>query len=194
MHISEEQLDELAGAYVKEQILDNRQLGLKRHISECDRCYERFCIRYALLKSLWDLKLLPLEEMEKESFQQVFLKIQAVKEALHVVKETMLPEWDFVKMPQLSVARGENRETEELFENARSEYSFIKCGKDRIIIQLDGDIFPAEHLKLYVRSGKNEEQYDFSYNPETECYQAIFDRKALGENGVIEIAGTEYGE
>lgn len=194
MHISENQLNELAGAYVKEQILNDRQLGIKRHMAECDGCYERFCVRYALLKSLCDVKLFPPETLEETSIKQVFLKIKAVKEAVHIVKNTISPDWDFIKMPQLSAARGENRDMAEVFENASSEYSYIKCEKDRITIQLDGDVFPAERLKLYVRSGEQELQYDFSYNTETECYQAIFDRGILGEEGVIEIAGTENGE
>ena len=158
MHISENQLNELAGAYVKEQILNDRQLGIKRHMAECDGCYERFCVRYALLKSLCDVKLFPPETLEETSIKQVFLKIKAVKEAVHIVKNTISPDWDFIKMPQLSAARGENRDMAEVFENASSEYSYIKCEKDRITIQLDGDVFPAERLKLYVRSGEQELQ------------------------------------
>ena len=191
MHVSTEQLHKLAQAYVEEKLLNKEQVQIKRHMAECDSCYEIFCAEYLILHQLYKIGMLPLEEMKAAPCEKVLLKIQTIKDKLNVLKETMQPDWNFIKMPQLAAARGEERKTEEIFENCHSEYSFIKGGKEHVIIQLDGDVFPVHKLKVRICSNGNEMQYDFLYNTETECYQVILDRKNLSEESVIEIIEVE---
>ena len=42
MHATAEELHDLAEAYVKEEILSDGQLMVKRHMAGCDACYQSF--------------------------------------------------------------------------------------------------------------------------------------------------------
>lgn len=190
MHISDEQLDRLADAYVKERLLDDRQMKIKKHMAQCDRCYERFCIRYSLLKSLKELKLLPAEAADGK-IPKLCLVIRQIGAVISVVaeKKEELPEyWDFFRMPALAASRGgKTGEEIEIYKNRFSEYSCVKFTEKQVTIQLDGDVFPAGRLKARVCFNGKEEEYDFLYDRDTECYQVVLEREVLSENGTIEV-------
>ncbi len=97
MHISEEDLRNLSEAYVKEERLNDRQLELKKHMADCDRCYEIFCAQYVLQKQLSAHGLLPPESEKRVVFA---LKAAAgIYEMIQQKKETFHSNWEFVRLP-----------------------------------------------------------------------------------------------
>lgn len=103
MHISEEDLRNLSEAYVKEERLNDRQLELKKHMADCDRCYEIFCAQYVLQKQLSAHGLLPPESEKRVVFA---LKAAAgIYEMIQQKKETFHSNWEFVRLPMPAASR-----------------------------------------------------------------------------------------
>ncbi len=82
MHATAEELHDLAGAYVKEEILSDGQLMVKRHMAGCDACYQSFCAKYVLLNSLNAYKLIPLETEEEVELQEEMGKERQLSEGM----------------------------------------------------------------------------------------------------------------
>ena len=100
MHISEEDLRNLSEAYVKEERLNDRQLELKKHMADCDRCYEIFCAQYVLQKQLSAHGLLPPESEKRVVFA---LKAAAgIYEMIQQKKETFHSNWEDRKSTRLN--------------------------------------------------------------------------------------------
>ncbi len=90
MHATAEELHDLAGAYVKEEILSDGQLMVKRHMAGCDACYQSFCAKYVLLNGLNAYKLIPLEMEEEGELQEEMGKERQLSERME--GENPLPE------------------------------------------------------------------------------------------------------
>ena len=82
MHATAEELHDLAEAYVKEEILSDGQLMVKRHMAGCDACYQSFCAKYVLLNSLNAYKLIPLETEEEVELQEEMGKERQLSEGM----------------------------------------------------------------------------------------------------------------
>lgn len=196
MHATMDEIRSLADSYVKGKLLDDEQLSTKRHMSGCDECYELFCTEYLLLKNLREYGLLP--EKEPQFLSNCLLKIQIVENSLKVLqgwKENVAACWEFLHIPQLAMARGSSsRQKADMYVNKDSEYSFIKYEGDKIMIQLDAEAFPVDHLTVLLTAQGSEEEYPFSYNEETECYQAVIDCEKMTEDAILEVVDTEDEE
>lgn len=193
MHATIEELRRLADSYLRKEILNDELLHIKRHMSGCDFCYESFCAEYLVRRQLAEKGLVPpeLEDDTMEEAQRVFLVIQEIGRKLKIITqntEDMASAWEFLCIPQFAVARGGGEEdTKELFVSKDSEVSSIRRLKDRIVIQLDGDVFQAERLAVRVTTGGTAQTCGFRYDEETECYIAVIEDEGLTEDFLIEI-------
>lgn len=194
MHATIEEIRRLADSYLKKEILNDELLHIKRHMSGCDYCYENFCAEYLVRRQLAEKGLVPLELEDntvKEGMQKIFLVIQEVGRKLKVITQTdgdAAPVWEFLRMPQFAAARSSGEEMqEELFVSRGSEASSIRRLRNRIVIQLDGDIFQTERLAVRVTTGETAEIHSFRYDEETECYVVIIKDEEMTGESVIEI-------
>lgn len=207
MHATAEELHDLAEAYVKEEILSDGQLMVKRHMAGCDACYQSFCAKYVLLNSLDAYKLIPLETEEenplpeaaeetgtglgKELKAKAFVVLKKIGDAFTLIRqqgESLAACWEFFERPQLAMARGEaSAEKERAYVSRQSEESVILCGKDKVTIQLEEGMFAGEELKLQAICDGEEKTYSFSYDEDLGCYEAILDVESLKEGAIIRI-------
>lgn len=191
MHATIKEIRRLADSYLKEEILDDELLHIKRHMSGCDDCYESFCAEYLVRRQLAERGVVPLDLEDGTGMQRIFLVIQEIGKKLKVITQTGGDEasiWEFLHMPQFAVARGVGKEeTEDLFVSKVSEVSSIRRLENRIVIQLDGDVFQTERLKVRVTTGKTIKVCGFSYDEDTECYCAVIEDEGLTEESMIEI-------
>lgn len=188
MHLTMEQIRKLADCYVNNQVLDDTRLASKKHMADCEECYKTFCTEYLLVRKLKETGILP-EEFAKESIieeiQKVFLQIKKAGEYLNIQSEGR---WSFMYMPQMAAARGNsNKENSKIYVNKLSEYSSIRQEEGKIIIQLDGDVFSIERLRVRVVTDEDVVMQNFHYDEEVECYCVVIDEGLLSEDAVIEI-------
>ncbi len=208
MHVTIDELRELADFYRKEKLLDDKQLAVKKHMADCDMCYSIFCAEYLLQKELTENSLIPeisyiqneegTADIKKEKFFiQITKKKDGIKIAAHPdFTQNML--WNFFLLPQTFAARsvqslnisektaGEDAVVEQ-YNNINSKYTHITYDGIKTVIQLDGDIYPIENLQLKILDGAKTEQYDFQYNKETECWQAVVEHHLYSDKLVIEV-------
>lgn len=64
MHLSENNIQELAYAYVRNVQLTDNQVVYKRHMADCDNCYNRFLLERKLQNTLFDSGLINDEVMK----------------------------------------------------------------------------------------------------------------------------------
>lgn len=194
MHVVVDELRALANQNLKNEILSDRLLQVKRHIAECDSCYGKFCAEYVLLKKLGEASLILPDTVEAEEparMFKVFLRIEVANDRLDIESGNCEQEadcWKFIRMPQFTVLRGGGeRQVKELYINQLSQYSCIERRDGKILIQLDGDFFAVEQLAVSVTGGEHREIYEFSYNTKAECYQVLIDEETMPDGAVIEI-------
>ncbi len=186
MHISEEDLRNLSEAYVKEERLNDRQLELKKHMADCDRCYEIFCAQYVLQKQLSAHGLLPPESEKRVVFA---LKAAAgIYEMIQQKKETFHSNWEFVRLPMPAASRSGGKKMQtETFISRKGEYSFIECSQTQVVIQFDAEEFSAGAFVVRVQTDHGEKTYDFVYHADKDCYQVILNTEEFHGETVIEI-------
>ena len=64
MHLTEHNIQELAYAYVKKVKLSDKQVIYKRHMADCDDCFNKFLVERELQEALMDTGLISSEAME----------------------------------------------------------------------------------------------------------------------------------
>lgn len=80
MHLTLDDVGELANTYINEEILTDKQLEMKLHMSSCDECYKKFLAACLVQRELIAQKVIPthmsyeLEEYETETNTKQKLK------------------------------------------------------------------------------------------------------------------------
>lgn len=195
MHISDAQLQDLAKSYVREELLSDKQVALKRHMAECDICYEKFCTEYVVMKQLCAQGLVPPETFEAEGTEKTLLTLRSAGRLLEFVRdkaEEAADNWGFLPMAQLAFARGSNDEQKQaVYKSQRSSASQIYQTQHEIVIQLDDEVFPIKNLAVrYEVNGKSVVK-QFVYDEDTECYVVRIERTSEDETIHLEIFETE---
>lgn len=127
---------------------------------------------------------------ESERMKDVLLQIQLagtfIASVCSVSKDASF--WNFMHISGCAAARGAKNEKEsDIYVSGRSEYSQIRREGNRIIIQLDEETFPVELLGVrYEENGKSVIRR-FSYNEDTECYEAVIDRNGRTDDITVEV-------
>lgn len=191
MHITDAQLQDLAKSYIKEELLNDRQIALKRHMAECDSCYERFCTEYIVIKQLWEQGLVPPEVLEDKASEKIFLTLRSAGKLLELLRdktEEVADSWSFLSVAQLAFARGSNDgQKQAVYKSRTSSASQIYQTQNEIVIQLDDEAFAVENLAVrYECNGKSEVKR-FVYDETTECYVVRIKRKSQDETIQLEI-------
>lgn len=202
LHLSIENLRELAQAYYKEQLLSDKQLEYKEHMAECDVCYEKFCAEYVIQKTLIDCGLMSpsvLEELSvlKETFStvkeikcKIVNEINGLKKVVEEKGEQISGLWNFYPAPQLAVSRGQEISQEsEIMENEASDYSYIEKTPEGILFRLDATDFNTSNLRLIYIADEVCSSFPFLYNEKHGSYDARIDGKIpLGaEFQIVEV-------
>lgn len=182
MHLTINELRALATCYRKEELLNDEQLSWKRHMSQCDSCYEKFCTELMLQKVLTKHQLISEEVIEASlgntMLKQICLKIQLGKEKLQVFAGEVQQQtniWNFFRMPQVAFGRGSGGDSDkngkqQIFVSKSSEYSFVKMENDKLIIQLDKDEYSVEQLRVVYEQDGNVIYREFVYDDNSDCW------------------------
>lgn len=202
MHLSENNIQELAYAYVKRTRLSEKQVGLKRHMADCDNCFHKFLVERELQIALLGSGLVSDDAMEEilngqkeQASEKILFRMKKAAEGLKMliedVKEKAGSLWDFSPVPQLAFSRGgvEEKDTE-IYANPISEYSMIKVTEEGILVRLDEEDYQGETLALQVTRDGKTERISFVYNEEKETYDAFVSGK-IEEGTQIEIIDLE---
>ncbi len=193
MHCKIEGLRELAGCYLKGQILDDRQLAAKKHMAGCEECYQRFCMEYLLQETLLRASLLPDEVWEEEGLptrlgQAAILQVRRLKGKLELAVQEGFqkdPIWDFTLVQGFAMARGTGAGSR--YQSAVSEESSIQFRGGRVIVQLDQSQYPVESLAVRVSDGDLEEIFGFTFDEDTELHEVALDMGKYSEDARIEV-------
>lgn len=192
MHLSLENLRELAQSYYREELLSDKQLEYKKHMTECDTCYEKFCAEYVIQKTLLDSGLIQSSALEELSVLKEEGTFDAVKEIKcklinevdglkRVVKEKaeqVSALWNFYSVPQPAFSRGQEILHEsEIMENEVSDYSYIKKTSEGILFRLDGRDFNISNLRLIYITDDVRASFPFVYNEKHDCYDVRIEGK-----------------
>lgn len=196
MHMAMKELRELAGCCLQGEMLSPAQVQKKRHMGECDSCYKRFCTEYLILLAFQQIGLYPFQESRAAVSMMSLLTIRLIENHLTVSCAQKIVDgcsWEFIHMPCIASARGGEKPLDsDCYVNLISEHSYIKREDGSVRIQLDGDVFPVEQLKVCVTTGQVKELYEFEYDPALECYKVVLDEAGLSEQSVIEIVEVSY--
>lgn len=198
MHMAMKELRDLANCYLQGQLPDASQVKRKRHMGECDLCYARFCTEYLILMAFQKAGLLAGEIRDTRASVSMLslLTIRLIEDHLRISCERATVDglsWEFIRVPQTAAVRGEQEQPEfEYFVNRISEFSCIKREGNKVRIQLDGDIFPVDRLKVCVTTDEMRRFYEFQYEEALECYTVVLDDAMLTEDSVIEIVEVCY--
>lgn len=192
MHLSLENLRELAQGYYREELLSDKQLEYKKHMAECDACYEKFCAEYVIQKTLLDSGLIQSSALEELSVLKEEGRFDTVKEIKcklingidglkRVVEEKMEQVsalWNFYSVPQPALSRGQEILHEsEIMENEVSDYSYIKKTSEGILFRLDGTDFNISNLRLIYITDDVRATFPFVYNEKHDCYDVKIEGK-----------------
>lgn len=195
MHLTEKNIQEMAYAYVRKVRLSDRQVGFKRHMADCGRCYNQFLIEWELQEALLESGLISDAVMKevlkgkKQPSERVLLRMKKAADGLRLfieeVKDKTDSLWNFYPAPSVAFSRGNVEEDEPtVYESVLSEYSMIQVSKDGLLIRLDKSDYPAERFVLKIAKGNAEERIPFVYNWDEESYDAFV-------KGTIET-GTQF--
>lgn len=188
MHLTINEIRSLADSYVQEKILNDDQLKAKKHMADCKECYQKFCTEYLLIRTFKETGILPENWNDTgvdEEMQKILLQIKKVGIYLKIQSECG---WNFFPVPQMAAARGNtSAENKEIYVSDISKYSLIRHEEGKIIIQLDGDVYSVDHLKVRVITDGNVQEYAFIYDEETECYCVTIDEASVNDESVIDI-------
>lgn len=192
MHLSLENLRELAQGYYREELLSDKQLEYKKHMAECDICYEKFCAEYVIQKTLLDSGLIQftaLEELSvlkkegtfdtvKEIKCKLINEIDGLKRVAEEKMEQVSALWNFYSVPQPALSRGQEILHEsEIMENEVSDYSYIKKTSEGILFRLDGTDFNISNLRLIYITDDVRVSFPFVYNEKHDCYDVRIEGK-----------------
>lgn len=192
MHLSLENLRELAQGYYREDLLSDKQLEYKKHMAECDICYEKFCAEYVIQKTLLDSGLIQptaLEELSVLKKEGTFDTVKEIKcklingiDGLKRVAEEKMEQvsalWNFYSVPQPALSRGQEILHEsEIMENEVSDYSYIKKTSEGILFRLDGTDFNISNLRLIYITDDVRVSFPFVYNEKHDCYDVRIEGK-----------------
>lgn len=185
MHLSLENLRELAQRYYREELLSDKQLKYKKHMAECDVCYEKFCAEYVIQKTLLDSGLIQfsaLKEFSVSEEEEICVNIKEIKcklingidglkRVVEEKKDQVCALWNFYSVPRPALSRGEEVLNEsEMMENEVSDYSYIKKTSKGILFRLDGTDFKISNLRLLYIVDDVRASYPFVYNEQHDCY------------------------
>lgn len=208
MHLENDELFALANAEYTGIILEDIQKKQKEHLAECKECYKKFCIYITMLdlmgngqeEDIYEDEALELNETDakKENsdklendmqMQDVILQIQvagALLSSVQIVMKEVSSYWNFIHMPQEAVARGSNEKEEiDIYTSMESEYSQIRQESQRLIIQLDEEVFPVKFLGVRYNDNGSTVIRKFEYNEETECYEVVIDQNGVNNTDIF---------
>lgn len=205
MHLENDELLALANAEYIGTILENRKKKQKEHLAECRECYKKFCIYITMLnlmgndqeeEIIYENEIAQLKEADRkkehsDKLQNVILQIQIVGMQLLSIQTVMKEAasyWNFLHMPQVTVSRGTKEKEEiDIYTSIESEYSQIRKEEQKLIIQLDDEVFPVESLRVRYQVNGNIVIREFEYNEEVECYEVIINQKDGSSISLVEI-------
>ena len=179
-HLTKKQIDKLSYYYLKNKKLSDELLEAKRHMADCELCYEELCVSIVAAHELEDKRLFELDALmsvEEEQEENVYLQISNIAGKVKVLVNDALENaakklWDFVPYNQLAVTRGE-KSKENVFINKMSEYSTITISQDKVIVRLDDEYFNEGRYELVFTENGTEQIIPFSYNELEECLEAV---------------------
>lgn len=185
MHLSENDIEELAYAYNANVLLTEEQVRLKRHMADCDICFHKFLTEKTLQETLLGAGLISQETLEEalhpanEVKEKVLLTIEKAADGWNMlvgeIQDKLAAMWKFYPAPQLAVSRGtEDTSSAVIYENGSSEYSMIQIDEDGLLIRLDAEDYDGSSLVLKVIKGNDDvDVVKFYYNEEEDCYDAF---------------------
>lgn len=208
MHLSEQNICELAAAYQRKVLLDDEQVAYKRHMAECDWCYNRFEMESLLQETLLEAGLLGLEAVEElvvsekipkgttdvvlQVAKQVVWSLKCAKGKMDVIAEDLKGFWNFVPNQQIAYARGEEEEKSIIYTSVISPYSSVEIQEEGIQIVLDAEYCQGEDYRIVLRHNGDEINVSFQYDEEEEIYQAFikgnYSREVEYELEIIEVS------
>lgn len=210
MHLENDELFALANAEYIGIILEDIQKKQKEHLAKCRECYRKFCIYITMLdlmgngqeEDIYEDEALELNETDakKENFgklennmqmQNVILQIHvagALLSSVQTVMKEVSSYWNFIHMPQEVAARGSSKKEEiDIYTSMESEYSQIRHEAQRLIIQLDDEVFPVKLLRVRYNDNEGTVIRKFEYNEETECYEVVINQNDINNTLLVEI-------
>ena len=184
MHLTDRNIQELAYAYVQKIRLSDNQVSFKRHMADCDDCFNKFLVEKKLQETLIRAGLISDAVMadmlveEKKASGNILLRMKKATDGLRLfieeVKEKSDTPWNFYPAPYVAFGRGETVEEETmLYESVLSEYSIIQISREGLLIRLDEADYPARHYVLNIIQGEAAEQVPFIYNVEEGSYDVF---------------------
>ncbi len=202
MHLSGNDIRELAISYREKETLNEKQLGEKRHMAECNPCYERFCVEYALQKSLFQTGLMnstfmkeilnQSQELEEKVLLTITTAIDTLELSIQNMAERLESIWSFYQAPYLAEIRGDLEAIDEVvYECEGAEYSFIKNDGENILICLDEKEYNDRNLKIKIVRDSREEYLEFKYNEDEEILEATIPL-AKANDARIEIVEEKH--
>lgn len=191
-HLTQKQINEMAYYVLNKEIFTDELVEAKKHMAECESCYEEFCVAvvaaYDLLeKGIIEKKTLLYSEAEQaESCKNTYLKIKCMAGELQIVLSNAIENavgklWRFMPVQQLSMARGTNENSEQIFVNSVSEYSSIKLAGNILTVRLDDEYYEDGAYEVVLIVGNREKVFSFTHNELEECLEVI-----------IELESDEY--
>ncbi len=177
-HLTKKQIDKLTYYYLKNKKLSDELLEAKMHMTDCEPCYEEFCVSVVAAHELEDKGLFELDALmsiEEEQEENVYLQISNIAGKVKVLVNDALENaakklWDFIPYTQLAVTRGKESK-ENVFINKMSEYSTITISEDKVIVRLDDEYFNEGKYELVFIENGTEQIVPFYYNELEECLE-----------------------
>ncbi|MBU5477682.1 hypothetical protein KQI69_00510 [Eubacterium sp. MSJ-13] len=180
-HMAEKQINKLTYFYLNKKILTNDLVEVKKHMAQCQSCYEKFCVSVVAAhelgeKGFFDLsRLIDDGNYEKDNF---FVRINNLKGKLKVsvnqtLENTVAKLWNFTPESQSAVARGADNKDRQVFVNNLSEYSTIFTQEDCLSVRLDDEYFSdRKYEAVYIEDGEKT-IIPFTYNEMEECFEVV---------------------
>lgn len=204
MHIEDDDLYGLADAELHSILLTDAQSRQKQHLGECRECYERYCVYITMLDLTGCVFLTDVDseetdiiteeksendEMIYERMKDVILQIRlagAFIESVWTNRNDNASYWTFINRAASARSRGNGIKTD-IYTSMKSEQSQIRKEGQKLIIQLDEEIFPVELLGVRYEENGRSAIRRFVYNDDTECYEVIIDRCGQTDDIMVEV-------
>lgn len=181
-HLTEKQINKLTYYYLNKKILTNDLVDVKKHMAQCQSCYEKFCVSVVAAHELRKKGFFDLAELiddgqnyEKNNF---YVRINNIAGRLKVsineaLDSTVAKLWNFVPELQPAVARGTDNKEGQTFVNDLSVYSTIFTQKDCLIVRLDDEYFSDNEYEVVYIEGGEQTIIPFTYNEMEECLEVV---------------------
>ena len=196
-HLTQNQINKLTYYYLNRKILSNELVNAKKHMAQCQSCYEKLCISIVAAHELGEKKLIDISMLaDGNESQNIFVRINSVAGKLQVsvneaLEKTMAKLWNFMPESQIAVARGEDNKNNQTFVNQQSEYSSITLQDNHLVIRLDDEYFSnARYEAVYTENGE-EIIIPFSYNEMEECLEVTVEIKSSDYELIIRESNKE---